>query len=127
MVIHAPSRVWFWPEEDEKITEVTATLPTTPAINDYVIHLRGIRFAGEFPANCDLRHGVCLPIWFNLPQTYRGNMSDPLADTTARLQRLLEVVMQERDQAKCDELSEEIWRVLEEREAIKEALTERES
>jgi len=53
-------------------------------------------------------------------------MSDPLADTTARLQQLLEVVMQERDQAKCDELSEEIWRVLEEREAIKEALTERE-
>ena len=53
-------------------------------------------------------------------------MSDPLADTTARLQRLLEVVMQERDQAKCDELSEEIWQVLEEREAIKEALTERE-
>ena len=30
------------------------------------------------------------------------------------------------DQAKGDELSEEIWRVLEEREAIKEALTERE-
>jgi hypothetical protein len=40
--------------------------------------------------------------------------------------RLLEVVMQERDQAKCDELSEEIWRVLEELEAIKEVLTERE-
>jgi len=53
-------------------------------------------------------------------------MSDSFADTTARPQRLLEVVMQERDQAKCDELSEEIWRVLEEREAIKEALTERE-
>jgi hypothetical protein len=55
-----------------------------------------------------------------------GDMSDPLGDTTARLQRLLEVVMQERDQAKCHELSEEIWQVLEEREAIKEALTERE-
>jgi hypothetical protein len=55
-----------------------------------------------------------------------GDMSDLLADTTARLQRLLDVVMQERDQAKCDELSEEIWQVLEEREAIKEALTERE-
>jgi hypothetical protein len=53
-------------------------------------------------------------------------MSDPLADTTARLQRLLEVMMQERNPAKCDELSEEIWRVLEEREAIKEALAERE-
>jgi hypothetical protein len=55
-----------------------------------------------------------------------GEMSDPLADTTARLQRLLEVMMQERNPAKCDELSEEIWRVLEEREAIKEAVTERE-
>jgi hypothetical protein len=53
-------------------------------------------------------------------------MSDPLADTTARLQRLQEVMMQERDPAKIDELSKEIWRVLEEREAIKEALTERE-
>jgi hypothetical protein len=53
-------------------------------------------------------------------------MSDPLADTTAHLKRLLKVVMQERDQAKCDELSEEIWQVLEKREAIKEALAERE-
>ena len=44
-----------------------------------------------------------------------------------RLQRLLEVMTQERDPAKCDELSEEVWRMLEEREAIKEALTERES
>jgi hypothetical protein len=35
-------------------------------------------------------------------------------------------MMQERDPAKCDELSEEIWRVLEEREAIKEVVTERE-
>jgi hypothetical protein len=53
-------------------------------------------------------------------------MSDPLADTTARLQRLLEVMMQERDPEKCDQLSEEIWRVLEEREVLKEALAERE-
>jgi hypothetical protein len=30
--------------------------------------------------------------------------------------------MQERDPAKCDELSEEVWRMVEEREAIKEAL-----
>jgi hypothetical protein len=36
------------------------------------------------------------------------------------------VVMKETDQAKYDELSEEIWRVLEQREGIKEALTERE-
>jgi len=53
-------------------------------------------------------------------------MLNPLADTTARLQRLLEVVMKETDQAKYDELSEEIWRVLKQREGIKEALTERE-
>jgi hypothetical protein len=53
-------------------------------------------------------------------------MFDPLADTTARLQRLLAVVMKEADQAKCNELSEEIWRVLEEREGVKEALTKRE-
>ena len=51
-------------------------------------------------------------------------MSDPLADTTARLQRLLETVMKETDHAKYDELSEEIWRVLEEREEIKEARME---
>jgi hypothetical protein len=39
-------------------------------------------------------------------------MSDPLADTTARLQRLLEMVMKEIGPAKCDELcEEEIWRV----------------
>ena len=53
-------------------------------------------------------------------------MLNPLADTTARLQRLLEVVMMETDQAKFDELSEQIWRVLEERERIKEVLSERE-
>jgi len=51
-------------------------------------------------------------------------MSHPLAGTTAHLQRLVERAMKETDQAKCDELTEEIWRVLEEREAIKEALTE---
>jgi hypothetical protein len=51
-------------------------------------------------------------------------MLNPLAGTTARLQRLLEVVMKETDQAKYEELSEEIWRVLEEREGIKEAVRE---
>ena len=48
-------------------------------------------------------------------------MSDPLAETTARLQRLLETVLKETDHARRDELSEEIWRVLEEHEEIKEA------
>jgi hypothetical protein len=51
-------------------------------------------------------------------------MSDPLTDTTARLQRLLETVMKEIDHARRDELSEEIWRVLEEHEEIKEARME---
>lgn len=51
-------------------------------------------------------------------------MSDPLADTTARLQRLLETVMKETDHAKYDELSEEIWRALEEREQINETRME---
>lgn len=51
-------------------------------------------------------------------------MSHALEDTTARLQLLVAKVMKETNRAKCDELSEEIWRVLEEREAIKEALTE---
>ena len=51
-------------------------------------------------------------------------MAQPLGDTTTRLQGLLERAMKETDQATCDELTEEVWRVLEEREAIKEALTE---
>lgn len=126
MVIHAPSRVWFWPEEGEKITEVTATLPATPAINDYVIHLRGMALPANFQIIVISVTAFASRFGLTSRKPIGGDMSDPLADTTARLQRLLEVVMQERDQAKCDELSEEIWRVLEEREAIKEALTERE-
>jgi hypothetical protein len=47
-------------------------------------------------------------------------MSHPLTDTTERLQRLLEAALKETNPANCDELSKEIWRVLEEREAIKE-------
>jgi len=49
-------------------------------------------------------------------------MSDPLADSSARLERLLDQVMKERDPVKCDELCEEIWRALHERDAIREAL-----
>ena len=52
------------------------------------------------------------------------HMPDRLAHTTARLQGLLETVMKETDHAKYDELAEEIWRVLEEREEIKEARME---
>jgi hypothetical protein len=73
---------------------------------------------------------TALALWFDLTcrEAMVGGvtMLKPLADTTARLQRLLEVVMMETDQAKFDELSEQIWRVLEERERIKEVLSERE-
>jgi hypothetical protein len=49
-------------------------------------------------------------------------MSDPLADTTARLERLLEQAMKETDPDKTDELCAEIWRVLGERDDIRKAL-----
>jgi hypothetical protein len=49
-------------------------------------------------------------------------MSDPLADTTARLERLLEQAMKETDPDKSDELCAEIWRVLLERDEIRKAL-----
>jgi hypothetical protein len=49
-------------------------------------------------------------------------MSDPLADSTARLERLVEQVMKETDPDKCDELCAEIWRVLRERDEVRKAL-----
>ena len=49
-------------------------------------------------------------------------MSDPLADTTARLERLLEQVMTETDPDKSDELCAEIWRVIDERDDVRKAL-----
>jgi len=49
-------------------------------------------------------------------------MSDELADSTARLQELLERVMKEKDPEKYDELSAEIRRVLDERETLKQRL-----
>lgn len=49
-------------------------------------------------------------------------MLDPLADTTARLERLLEQVMKETDPDKNDALCAEIWRVLLERDEVRKTL-----
>jgi hypothetical protein len=45
-------------------------------------------------------------------------MSDNLDDSTARLKRLVERIMEETDPAKYDELATEIWRALRERERL---------
>ena len=45
-------------------------------------------------------------------------MSDRLAESTARLERLLQQIKKETDPAKYDELAAEIWRVLDERERL---------
>ena len=49
-------------------------------------------------------------------------MADALADSTARLERLVGQIMKEKDPEKCDELAAEIWRVLKERDRLKSAL-----
>ena len=49
-------------------------------------------------------------------------MSDPLGDSTARLERLVEQAMKETDPDKSDEVCAEIWRVLHERDEIRKAL-----
>ena len=46
-------------------------------------------------------------------------MSDPLADSSARLAGLLELATKERDPMKVDELAAEIRRVLDEREFLR--------
>ena len=46
-------------------------------------------------------------------------MPDPLADSTAVLERLLDQIMKETDPVKYDELGAEIWRILSERERLK--------
>ena len=50
-------------------------------------------------------------------------MLDPLADTTARLKRLVHQAMQETDPDKSDELCAEIWRVLHERDEVRQAMS----
>lgn len=49
-------------------------------------------------------------------------MSDAFAESTARLEQLLDRVMEETDPAKFDELSAEIWRLLDERESLRKKL-----
>lgn len=49
-------------------------------------------------------------------------MRDALADSTVRLERLLEQIMKEKDPEKSDELAAEIWRVLQDRDRLKSAL-----
>ena len=49
-------------------------------------------------------------------------MSDALADSSARLESLLELAMKESDPIKRDKLAIEIHRVLEERELLKRRL-----
>jgi len=51
-----------------------------------------------------------------------ADMLDPLADTTARLKRLVELAMKETDPDRTDELCAEIWRVLGERDEVRMAL-----
>jgi hypothetical protein len=45
-------------------------------------------------------------------------MSDNLADSAARLERLVARIMKETDPVKYDELGAEIWRALSERERL---------
>jgi hypothetical protein len=46
-------------------------------------------------------------------------MADSLAQTTHRLEQLLEQILRENDRAKRDALAAEIWRILEEREQLR--------
>lgn len=52
----------------------------------------------------------------------RQRMQDPLADSTALLERLIHQIAKETDPEKYDDLAAEIWRVLEERERLRSAL-----
>jgi len=45
-------------------------------------------------------------------------MCENRSDSTARLERLVRQIMKEEDPLKFDELGEEIWRVLDEREPV---------
>ena len=49
-------------------------------------------------------------------------MPDAFADSTARLKRLVEQIIKEKDPEKCDELAAEIWSVLRERDRLRSAL-----
>jgi IS4 transposase len=49
-------------------------------------------------------------------------MADAFAESTARLESLLRQAIKETDPSKCNDLTAEIWRVLEERDRLKSAL-----
>jgi hypothetical protein len=51
-----------------------------------------------------------------------AEMPDAFADSTARLERLVEQIMKEKDPVKCDELAAEIWCVLKEHDSIRSEL-----
>lgn len=74
---------------------------------------------------CDPNHSdsdaVCVVI-LQLTSPEGPDMADALADSTARLERLVGQIMKEKDPEKCDELAAEIWRVLKERDRLKSAL-----
>jgi hypothetical protein len=69
-----------------------------------------VRTAQLFELMCD-RVNVFVRPW-------RYSMTDPFEDSRARLERLVTEVIKETDSAKCDELCDEIWRVLSERERL---------
>lgn len=52
-------------------------------------------------------------------------MSDPLAENRARLEQLLEEMKSVQHFRKADEIAEEIWRVLTEREQLKRQIAAR--
>jgi len=55
-----------------------------------------------------------------MPKKWWGwAMPENLSESTARLERLVKQIMKEEDYRKFDELGEEIWRVLDEREQAK--------
>ena len=62
---------------------------------------------------CELRWNLAIRL------VGRPHMSDPLADSSARLERLLDQVMTETDPVKYDELCAEIWRALYELEEVR--------
>ncbi len=49
-------------------------------------------------------------------------MSDPLADSTAHLEQLLRQLTTEKDLDKEDQLVREVWKILSERDRIREAI-----
>jgi predicted MarR family transcription regulator len=64
---------------------------------------------------------LCIHLSYSYWQLYATErcMADSLAQTTHRLEQLLEQILRENDRAKRDALAAEIWRILEEREQLR--------